>query len=150
MNERQWWSSHVKPRLTDTTKRWLAIKVQNYNNPGFPDALCCFDGVACLIETKFIKQLPLHESSLVKGALPSPEQFRHLAAWRDAGGIGYVLVGIEAGKTWHLFTAEMMLDYEPTGGIMLDAFKNNAIMLGGGWATMVNIPEEIMARAHAI
>lgn len=149
MNERQWYSRHVKPALTNPAKRWLAIKVQNYNNPGFPDALCCFDGVACLIETKFVRKLPVRDDSLVPNATPTPEQYRHLAAWREAGGLGYVLVGCEASRTWYLFTAAQMLAYEDRGGIQRHELINEGILAGEGWLPLNAIPPMIMIQGRA-
>jgi len=135
VNERQWWSSHVRPRLLSQDEPRTAIKVQNTSNPGLFDSICCFDGVVCAIETKFLQQWPARPDTTVRGVELSPEQERHLDEWDRAHGISLVLLGVYATKEWFLFQ-----HHKYTLCLTQQHYRTYSVFNGQGWPSMSTIP----------
>ncbi len=109
MNERQWWSSHVQPRVHNPAKRQIAWKQQDAFIKGRPDVLfSIFDHInghmlTGLLELKYDSAWPARHTTLIDVGLTG-EQYRHLQIWyqnwEDARA-AMVLFGV--GKDWFLF-----------------------------------------------
>ena len=139
MDERGWWSSQVSPKWN--TDKWTAWKVQNYNNPGMLDAICCFEGTAAFVETKWLKPgWPKRATTEVDVGL-SPEQLRHFTDWLKSDGLGFVLLGVQDPRSWLLFDAHVFLDLEakhltPTRAEL----EGVSILHGAGWQSLADVP----------
>lgn len=104
MNEKNWYSSHIKPRWNKPEKRWVSWKVQDAFNGGLPDLDNCFEGTEAKVELKYREGWPVHVRTPVSfstmdkvtkaRSIVSGAQFNHLQTWHNAGGNAFVLVGV--------------------------------------------------------
>ena len=110
MNERTWWSTHVKPRWHQPAKRLVAWKVEDKFFSGMPDVDAMFDGVAAKIELKYEPKWPGRPDTTLwfsynnkddkQKTIVSAIQHNYLTQYKDAGGNAFVLIGV--GKDWLL------------------------------------------------
>lgn len=157
MNEKTWWSSHVKPKFTSPTNKWIANKVQDAFNAGLPDVDFCFNGAAGKIELKYAAKWPARPDTKLtfskdkphnlggtgKYLVLSPGQVRNLVAWARCNGLAYVLIGI--GKEWFLYEA-MIFDTNLNEGLTQDEMRRLAVLQGSSYQSLVEIPQFMESR----
>lgn len=146
MVERAWWGRYVKPALNQKQKRFLANKVEDRFKSGAPDVDCMFDGVAAKIELKYVKTpvTPLRASRLL-----SAGQKIWLREWYEAGGLAFVLVGVEVPKVAYLFLAKDLVEAEA----IPDSLRPLAVFAYGakaeGW-TLYDLPGYVRSYSRSI
>lgn len=99
MNEAGFWSGFVKEALHKPEEGRIAWKLQDATNRGLPDVLAVEAGDTALIELKYVKEYPKRDDTNIQ-INTSVEQVRRLAQWAQAGGLAYVLIGVD--KDWYL------------------------------------------------
>ena len=157
MNEKTWWSSHVKPHFTNPERKWIANKVQDAFNAGLPDVEFCFHGASGKIELKYAKEWPKRaETKLTfskdkaqnlggtgKYMVLSPGQVRNLVAWARCHGLAFVLIGI--GKSWFLYDA-VIFDSSLNFGMTEKEMRQLAILEGHTYQSLADIPQYLEER----
>lgn len=103
MNERQWWSSHVKLAWHKPLKQWLAWKIQDEFFGGMPDSICMANGAVAIIEVKYEPDYPTRADTVMfveqsikpKGKGLSVKQRNRLEEWAQCGGRAWVFFGVK-------------------------------------------------------
>jgi hypothetical protein len=149
VNERQWWSSHVRKYWHQKSRGWTALKVQDSYNGGLFDTIDCWEGRVVAIELKWIEHWPARATTVVlkdqsEGGLGlSPEQRRWLEIWRDGRGLSYVMLGVA--REWFLFSLDMV----PKGGTTgLECYRT-AELRGDGYPSLEKVPLYFIANFDA-
>jgi hypothetical protein len=75
-------------------------------SPGIPDTMACLDGVDVWLEGKFVKELPVRQSTLVRFGSKGEPRLAHQRNWhrsyQKAGGLSFIWVRVRDGG-WYLF-----------------------------------------------
>ena len=151
MNERQWWSSHVRKYWHQKELGWSSLKVQDAYNGGLFDTINCWEGRVVAIELKWEDKFPARPSTKMlkdqakpyNGAGLSPEQRRWLEIWRDGGGLSYVMLGVA--RDWFLFSLDMV----PEEGLTSSEIYDTAVRSGIGYKSLVAVPQFFIANFDA-
>lgn len=104
MNEKRFWEGHVK-RVMHSPPHYIARKVQDHYNPGFPDVQFCMRGKMGMLELKRINKRPARANSIIPLGV-TREQKRQLVEGRNAGGSFWLLASVE--NNWYLFDPLVM------------------------------------------
>lgn len=152
MNERQLWSTHIKPRWHKPDLQWVAWKVEDKFFSGAPDADCCFSGVACKVELKYDNKLParedtacwfsyLNKEKTVK-TIVSAGQWNYLDQWHNAGGLAFVLIVV--GKEWVLLEQGTYTNEPQPWGSLIELSKMYSGAFQRNYESLSTIPPFIM------
>jgi hypothetical protein len=150
LNEKKWWSSHVKPKWTNLEQGRMANKVQDAFNSGLPDVDLICKGVVAKVELKYATQWPARPDTKLtfskdkttgKYCVASPAQMMQLKLWDRCHGLAYVMIGI--GKEWFLCP---VMAIEPFNwGITQAELRAAAILSGESYQDLVKVPEYLEA-----
>lgn len=150
MNERQWWSSHVQPRVHNPAKRQIAWKQQDAFIKGRPDVLFSImddaDGAMLtgMLELKYDPAWPARETTLIDVGLTA-EQFRYLQIWyenwRDPRA-AMVLFGV--GKDWFLFPHDSAI-VKPGSKWMKSTIVVEAAAAGVGYNSLSSLWDKLLS-----
>lgn len=107
MLERKLWSLKIQP-VWHKPPLWIAWKVEDRYNAGYPDVDCNFEGIFTKIELKRKPERPSNPDTMLtfsrdkegNKTILSVQQKRRMLEWRDAGGNCYVFISIE--RLWYL------------------------------------------------
>jgi hypothetical protein len=149
VNERQWWSSHVRKYWHNKSKGWSALKVQDAYNGGLFDTINCWEGHVVAIELKWVAKFPARPTTkMLKdqsqgGEGLSPEQRRWLEIWRDGQGLSYVVQGVA--RDWFLFSLDMV----PEEGLTRAEMYDTAVRAGVGYQSLSAVPLYFIANFDA-
>lgn len=147
LNEKKWWSTHVKPRWHRPDKSRLANKVQDAFNAGLPDVDACFNGVVAKIELKYAVAWPKYETTLLTFSknkndnsycVASPGQVVQLRLWNQCGGHAFLLIGV--GKEWFLVNIKLLTD-ELNHGVTRSTLFAIADLTGDSYDSLKKIPD---------
>lgn len=102
------------------------IRVENLVGGGVFDANLCFKGYDFWLEGKYLEQLPVRESTLIKVGM-SDEQRAFALRRLMAGGKTYLWakVGMDSRAVWYLFPLnDQAFIHRVYGGMPLEEFTN--------------------------
>lgn len=151
MNERQWWSHHVKSRLHVPGAKCTAWKVQDAFNAGLPDVLFSVPGSKAglrlngLLELKYDPAWPARATTSIDIGLTA-EQFRHLDHWARQNNdprLAVVLFGV--GKDWWLFPHSAAV-LAPGTKWLKDQIIKSAWCAGEGYSSLSTVWEQLANR----
>lgn len=147
MNERTWWSTHVKPRWHRPMLSFVAWKVEDKFFSGMPDVDAMFDGTAAKIELKYEAKWPVRPDTKLWFSYNNPKdkvhtiisaiQWNYLEQYKNARGNAFVFIGV--GKDW-LLLEHGTFDNVPMTKDELAQVAVAASLDSNTYETIMNVP----------
>lgn len=119
-------------------------------SPGIPDTMACINGLTIFLEGKFLKDLPVKDTTLIRFGSSGEPRLAHQRNWlvahRKAGGLAFWWVRVRDGG-WYLFEdkfnwlvdgvpKKIFLEQENLGSAKAMAARLNALVdkqIKEGW-----------------